>query len=356
MKQFSDQVSLHLIQISLCHHLLHQRLLLHGKCWLAGQFAGPEARDSIVCRRDGTVRLAEPLVGEGKETVTCTVVFFIVYYFMLAGVTWFVILAYSWHVSFKKLQKGSVDDKLQPKIAYFHIIAWTLPLICAIIAMSLQKVDGDSLSGICFVGYVDKFARGFLVLFPITLALVSGLFFLLQGVVLLYKVRQCSDGIRNNKAAAKLTTTILRLGIFSTLAFIFVTLTLIIHIYDFNHKDLWEKSFKTYTICKASAKFDLRQDDDSTCEFKYRPNLATIYLNIFSYFGAGIMMSSWTWTKASKETWLRFFRKLLSMPTNKPIKLKSKHKMIALAFQKNQQKKGRKLSLDFHTSTTILLA
>jgi len=32
------------------------------------------------------------------------------------------------------------------------------------------------------------------------------------GVVLLYKVRQCSDGIRNNKAAAKLTTTILRLG------------------------------------------------------------------------------------------------------------------------------------------------
>jgi len=77
---------------------------------------------------------------EGKETVTCTVVFFIVYYFMLAGVTWFVILAYSWHVSFKKLQKGSVDDKLQPKIAYFHIIAWTLPLICAIITMSLQKV------------------------------------------------------------------------------------------------------------------------------------------------------------------------------------------------------------------------
>jgi len=45
-----------------------------------------------------------------------------------------------------------------------------------------------------------------------------------------------------------------------------------------------------------------------------------------------------------------FLFRLLSMPTNKPIKLKSKHKMIALAFQKNQQKKGRKLSLDFHTS------
>lgn len=77
---------------------------------------------------------------EDVETASCTVVFFIVYFFMMAGVTWFVILAYSWHVSFKKLQSGGVDDKLKGKIAYFHITAWTLPLICAIIAMSLQKV------------------------------------------------------------------------------------------------------------------------------------------------------------------------------------------------------------------------
>ena len=77
---------------------------------------------------------------EDGETASCTVVFFIVYFFMMAGVTWLVILAYSWHVSFKKLQTGSVDDKLKGKIAYFHIAAWALPLICAIIAMSLQKV------------------------------------------------------------------------------------------------------------------------------------------------------------------------------------------------------------------------
>lgn len=59
---------------------------------------------------------------------------------MMAAVTWFPILAYSWHVSFRKLETGSVEDKLHGKIAYFHIGAWALPLVCAIIAMALKKV------------------------------------------------------------------------------------------------------------------------------------------------------------------------------------------------------------------------
>ena len=37
-------------------------------------------------------------------------------------------------------------------------------------------------------------------------------------------------------------------GIFSVLSFIFVLLTLILHIYDFGHKELWEESFKNYTM------------------------------------------------------------------------------------------------------------
>lgn len=45
------------------------------------------------------------------------------------------------------------------------------------------------------------------------------------------------------------------------------------------------------------------------------------------------------------------YYRLFRLPTNKPVRLKSKHKLIAEAFQQKQQKKGgRKASLDFHTS------
>ena len=79
-------------------------------------------------------------IREERESAACTVVFFIIYYTMMAAITWFAILSYSWHISFRKLQTGSIDDKLKGKIAYFHITAWALPLVCTIIAMSLKKV------------------------------------------------------------------------------------------------------------------------------------------------------------------------------------------------------------------------
>ena len=64
-----------------------------------------------------------------------------VYYTMIASAIWFLVLAYCWHVSFKKLQMGSVDDKLKGKIAYFHIAAWSVPLVAAIIAMATKSVS-----------------------------------------------------------------------------------------------------------------------------------------------------------------------------------------------------------------------
>ena len=46
-----------------------------------------------------------------------------------------------------------------------------------------------------------------------------------------------------------------------------------------------------------------------TCEIESRPSLVAMEIHIFSYFGAGIVMSSWVWNKATKDAWARFFRK-----------------------------------------------
>ena len=58
---------------------------------------------------------------------------------MMAGVIWFVMLAYSWDVTFKAL--GTVRDDLTKKTAYFHIASWCLPLVLTIACLAISEVS-----------------------------------------------------------------------------------------------------------------------------------------------------------------------------------------------------------------------
>lgn len=73
------------------------------------------------------------------ESASCTFVFIFVYFSMMAGVTWFVILAYAWHLTFKAL--GTPQDAIEGKVAYFHIVAWCLPLVLTIVCLALTEVS-----------------------------------------------------------------------------------------------------------------------------------------------------------------------------------------------------------------------
>ena len=57
---------------------------------------------------------------------------------MMAGVTWFVILAYAWHLQFKAL--GKPGDAMEGKTAWFHVVAWCLPLVLSIISLAISQV------------------------------------------------------------------------------------------------------------------------------------------------------------------------------------------------------------------------
>ena len=78
-----------------------------------------------------------PQYSEG-ENLSCTIVFVIVYYFIIAGCIWFVNLAFSWHLSFRAL--GTQRDVLEGKTAYFHMAAWSIPLVLVVIIMATNEV------------------------------------------------------------------------------------------------------------------------------------------------------------------------------------------------------------------------
>ncbi|XP_012235045.2 protein smoothened isoform X2 [Linepithema humile] len=307
--------------------------------WLV-QFT-PGSREVIVCRKDGTLRMSEP----SGENLSCVVVFVLVYYFLMAAMVWFVILTYAWHMSFRAL--GKIQDRIDKKGAYFHLIAWCVPLVLTVTIMALGNIDGNSMTGICFVGYANHAARAGFVLGPILLVVLVGGYFLCRGLYTLIRLKISSQEIISERASSKIKQTILRMGLFSILTFAAIVITFYCHIYEFQHSWQWHRSFRNYMICMITTKYS----DMSECKMDTRPSTGKLQLHLLAPFSAGILMSSWVWTSSTVDTWCRFLKRISNSESEEPpIKL-SKHKLIAHLFanRKTFNKAGR-LSISFHNT------
>ncbi|CAH1406701.1 unnamed protein product [Nezara viridula] len=305
--------------------------------WLV-QFL-PGGREDVVCRKDGTLRTGEPSAG---ENLSCVVVFVMVYYFLMAATAWFVILTYAWHISLQALGRhrlGKIQECMEKKGAYFHLIAWSAPLVLTITTMALGEIDGDSITGICFVGYTNRFYRVVFLLGPVFTALLIGAYFMSKGLMTLIRLKVDSEEIISERASAKIRETILRMGIFSGLLLTFGFITFICHYYEGRNSDLWDQSFKAYILCKLGV-------GESECRMESRPSLAMLQIHILALFLSGGLMSTWVWTQTTFESWQRFIRRRFSKETDNRngnhTKLR-KHKVIAQAYAKRKgfPKSGR---------------
>nr|XP_046235313.1 smoothened homolog [Scatophagus argus] len=313
--------------------------------WLAQFLDG--ARNEIVCKSDNTMRLGEP---SSSETLSCVTIFIIVYYSLMSGVIWFVMLTYAWHTSFKAL--GTTHQPLSGRTSYFHMVTWSIPFILTVAILAIAEVDGDSVSGICFVGYKNYRYRAGFVLAPIGVVLVVGGYFLIRGVMTLFSIKSNHPGLLSEKAASKINETMLRLGIFGFLAFGFVFITFGCHFYDFFNQAEWERSFREYVLCEANVTIASQTNKPiPECTIKNRPSLMVEKINLFSMFGTGIAMSTWVWTKATILIWKRTWCKIIGRSDNEPKRIK-KSKMIAKAFamRKELHKDPEKeMSFSMHT-------
>ncbi|KAI3366757.1 hypothetical protein L3Q82_009419 [Scortum barcoo] len=313
--------------------------------WLAQFLDG--AREEIVCKSDNTMRLGEP---SSSETLSCVTIFIIVYYSLMSGVIWFVMLTYAWHTSFKAL--GTTHQPLSGRTSYFHMVTWSIPFVLTVAILAIAEVDGDSVSGICFVGYKNYRYRAGFVLAPIGVVLVVGGYFLIRGVMTLFSIKSNHPGLLSEKAASKINETMLRLGIFGFLAFGFVFITFGCHFYDFFNQAEWERSFREYVLCEANVTIASQTNKPiPECTIKNRPSLMVEKINLFSMFGTGIAMSTWVWTKATILIWKRTWCKIIGRSDNEPKRIK-KSKMIAKAFamRKELHKDPEKeLSFSMHT-------
>ncbi|GAB0090742.1 Protein smoothened [Sergentomyia squamirostris] len=312
--------------------------------WLA-QFT-PGGREDIVCRKDGTLRHSEPSTG---ENLSCIVVFVLIYYFQIAAMVWSVIFLYAWHMCSKTIQTDA-SERIDKKGSYSHLVAWSLPLVLTITIMALSEIDGNSVVGICFVGYLNLPMRAFL-FGPILAVLLIGGYLVGGGMRPLVKLkRECRKEIISVRYINKIRASIVRMGLYSLFNLVFILATIVFHIYEFRNADDWRNSLRTFILCKITTSH--HEDFVQRCMMQSRPSVAILQLHLLCTFGTGIMMSSWVWNRSTVNIWKRYVKKKFGYEVERPGRIQ-KHELVAQAYAKRKtfQEEGR-LSLSFWNTHT----
>lgn len=215
---------------------------------------------------------------------SCVSTFLLIYFFGMASSIWWVILAFTWFLS-AGLKWGS--EAIASYSQYFHFAAWLIPSVKSIAVLAMSSVDGDPVSGICYVGNQNiNNLRGF-VLIPLFVYLIIGSTFLIAGFVSLVRIRNVIKH-QNGGKIEKLERLMIRIGVFSLLYTIPATIVLACYFYEQYLKDQWEKS----VICPCSDKTS-------------KPDFAVFMLKYFMLLVVGITSGFWIWTGKTLETWKR---------------------------------------------------
>uniref|UniRef100_G3PMA2 Frizzled class receptor 1 n=1 Tax=Gasterosteus aculeatus aculeatus TaxID=481459 RepID=G3PMA2_GASAC len=234
--------------------------------------AGFLLEDKVVCNDlfDNDMRT----VVQGTKKEGCTILFMMLYFFSMASSIWWVILALTWFLA-AGMKWG--HEAIEANSQYFHLAAWAVPAIKTITILAVGQVDGDVLSGVCFVGInsVDAL-RGF-VLAPLFVYLFIGTSFLLAGFVSLFRIRTIMkhDGTKTEKLE-------------KLMAF----------------REQWERTWVGQT-CKAFAVQCPAQSHPNAS-----PDFTVFMIKYLMTLIVGITSGFWIWSGKTLNSWRRFYTRL----------------------------------------------
>uniref|UniRef100_A0A672HUP0 Frizzled class receptor 7a n=1 Tax=Salarias fasciatus TaxID=181472 RepID=A0A672HUP0_SALFA len=110
--------------------------------------AGSLLEDRVVCvdkfKEDGF-----RMVVQGNQKEVCTLSFMVLYFFSMAGSVWWVVLSFTWFLS-AGMKWG--HEAIEANSQYLHLAAWGVPALKTVAVLTTGQVEGDLLTGVCFVG------------------------------------------------------------------------------------------------------------------------------------------------------------------------------------------------------------
>ena len=143
---------------------------------------------------------------------------------------------------------GRIRDRIDKQSVYFHFVCWCIPLVLTIICGSLSAVDGNSLSGICYVTSADSTLRITLVIIPVAIAVAVMLLYSWRGIYRLISVSVSSSDYVSSQQRRTLKSRAFRMGLFSVFATILLVAFLFGQSYELQWRAFWEKSRRDFLV------------------------------------------------------------------------------------------------------------
>ncbi|KAA0716498.1 Frizzled-9 [Triplophysa tibetana] len=246
--------------------------------------------ENIACDRENGELY---IIQEGLESTGCTIVFLILYYFGMASSIWWVILTLTW---FLAAGRKWGHEAIEAHSSYFHMAAWGVPAVKTIVILTMRKVAGDELTGLCYVGSMDTNALTGFVLIPLSFYLIVGTSFILTGFVALFHIRKImKTGGTNTEKLEKL---MVKIGVFSILYTVPATIVIICYFYERLNMEYW----KFQTLESKCSSFTGHRSDDCSLDTSV-PTVAVFMLKIFMSLVVGITSGVWVWSSKTLQTW-----------------------------------------------------
>lgn len=264
------------------------------------------------------------IISQGTDNTDCTLSFMLLYFFSIAVGVWWVILALTWLLAAGWKWSSEAIERISQ---YFHFAAWGLPTILTLIILSQGKVDGDSLSGVCFTGQLDSKSLYFFVFLPGIACLILGSVCLCIGFIALFNIRRAfkrdrslyasnhsngdngSSHFDQRASIAKLEALMMKIGMFSIGYVIPAGVVLACIYYESSNYDSWVDS---WLIKQANLTSDTVPE---YCELKESPlhkhqktpSLAIFLAKYMVQLFLGTICGLWVWSKKTMHQWFSFF-------------------------------------------------
>ncbi|XP_062857309.1 frizzled-3a isoform X1 [Trichomycterus rosablanca] len=259
-------------------------------------FLGFLLEERVACNSAAPGHFHAATITQGSHNKACTLLFMALYFFTMAGSAWWVVLTVTWFLA--AVPKWG-SEAIEKKALIFHAVAWGVPGMLTIALMALNRVEGDGVSGVCYVGLYDLATLRWFLLAPLSLAVTVGVLLLLAGIVALNRVRMEIPLDKENQD--KLVKFMIRIGVFSVLYLVPLLILICCYVYEQSSRSTWEITWvqeqcRNYHI---PCPFQVEQTS--------RPNVALFLIKYLMMLVVGIPSVFWVGSKKTCFEWASFF-------------------------------------------------
>ncbi|XP_057678554.1 frizzled-3a [Corythoichthys intestinalis] len=259
-------------------------------------FLGFLLEDRVACNAAVPGRFRASTVTQGSHNKACTLVFMVLYFFTMAGSVWWVILTITWFLA--AVPKWG-SEAIEKKALLFHACAWGIPGALTVGLLAMNKIEGDGVSGVCFVGLYNLPALRWFLLAPLGVDVAVGVVLLLAGIAALNRVRMEIPLEKENQE--KLVKFMIRIGVFSVLYLVPLLIVLACYLYENSHRTVWETTW-VQEKCR-----DYHIPCPYQVEQSSRPDVSVFLLKYVMMLIVGIPSVFWVGSKKTCFEWASFF-------------------------------------------------